>query len=100
MKPNNREYDSVNSSQNIVLHFSLMMFLLLCQSEDDLMWNQYMINIVANEIIIIREAFPECKTNLTQLCNPKTSQHKNSQIRRLGRSRIAIKNNTYYGFII
>ena len=37
-----------------------------------------MINIVANEIIIIREAFYECKTNLTQLCNPKKSPHKNS----------------------
>jgi hypothetical protein len=38
-----------------------------------------MINISANEIIIIiREAFYEFKTNLTQLCNPKTSSHKNS----------------------
>jgi hypothetical protein len=59
-----------------------------------------MINIVANEIIIIiREAFYECKTNLTQLCNPK-NLHIRIQIRRLRRSRITIKNNTYYGFII
>ena len=36
VKSNNREYDSVNSSQNIVLHSSLM-YLLLCQSEDDSM---------------------------------------------------------------
>jgi hypothetical protein len=35
-----------------------------------------MINIVANEIM--REAFYECKTNLTQLCKPKTSLDKNS----------------------
>ena len=35
-----------------------------------------MINIFANEII--REAFYESKTNLTQLCNIKTSLHKNS----------------------
>lgn len=35
-----------------------------------------MINIFANEII--REAFYEYKTNLTQLCNLKTSPHKNS----------------------
>ncbi len=36
-----------------------------------------MINIFANEII--REAFYESKTNLTQLCNLKTSPHKNSK---------------------
>ena len=58
-----------------------------------------MINIPTNEIII-REAFYECKTNLTQLCNPKISPHIRIHIRRLSRSRITIKNNTYYGFII
>ncbi len=35
-----------------------------------------MINIFANEIMM--EAFYESKTNLTQLCKPKTSLHKNS----------------------
>lgn len=57
-----------------------------------------MINIFANEII--REAFYESKTNLTQLCNLKTSPHKNSNKKINEIKNLTIKNNTYYGFII
>jgi hypothetical protein len=57
-----------------------------------------MINIFANEII--REAFYEYKTNLTQLCNLKRSQHKNSNKKINEIKNLTIKNNTYYGFII
>ena len=59
-----------------------------------------MINIFANEII--REAFYEykTKTNLTQLCNPKTSPHKNSDKKINEIKNLTFKNNTYYGFII
>ena len=58
-----------------------------------------MINIFANEII--REAFYEYKTNLTQLCNLKTSPHKNSDKKKINEIKnLTIKNNTYYGFII
>lgn len=57
-----------------------------------------MINIIANEII--REAFYECKTNLTQLCNLKTSPHKNSNKKINEIKNLTIKNNTCYGFII
>ena len=57
-----------------------------------------MINIFANEII--REAFYESETNLTQLCNLKTSPHKNSNKKINEIKNLTIKNNTYYGFII
>lgn len=59
VKSNNREYDSVNSSQNIVLHSSLMYLLYVNQKTIQCEIN--MINIVVNEIT--REAFYECKTN-------------------------------------
>ncbi len=57
-----------------------------------------MINIFSNEIL--REAFYESKTNLTQLCNLKTSPHKNSDKKINEIKNPTIKNNTCYGFII
>ncbi len=57
-----------------------------------------MINIFANEIL--REAFYESKTNLTQLCNLKISPHKNSDKKINETKNPTIKNNTYYGLII
>jgi hypothetical protein len=57
-----------------------------------------MINIFANEIL--REAFYESKTNLTQLCNLKISPHKNSDKKINESKNPTIKNNTYYGLII